>query len=79
MNIEFIGFIAMTALNIIQFIFWSWQNQRLVNKLMSRNFAEYDYVIHKPKEDSKIKSHREYESELEEQEILSELNGLLPK
>ena len=30
--------------NIAQFIFWSIQNQKLVNKLMSRNYHEYEQV-----------------------------------
>ncbi len=39
------------ALNIGQFIFWSYQNQKLVNKLMSRSYFEYNQVTtpEKPK------------------------------
>lgn len=70
--------LGLGALNVIQFIFWSVQNQKLVNKLMSRNFAEYDMVLHKPKV-QEVKSHRDYESDIEEREILAELNGMLPK
>ncbi len=37
----------LTALNIFQFIFWSYQNQKLVNKVMSRSYFEYE-LAHKP-------------------------------
>ncbi len=34
--------ILMTGLNIFQVVYWSRQVQKLVDKLMSRNYAEYN-------------------------------------
>lgn len=39
----------LLALNVFQFIFWSFQNQKLVNKLMSRSYFEYEQVAAPPK------------------------------
>lgn len=36
-----IGFHVMIALNLIQFFFWAKMVQRLVDKVMSRNYYEY--------------------------------------
>lgn len=38
-----IGFHLMVGLNVVQFFFWAYQVQRLVEKLMSRNY--YDYQV----------------------------------
>lgn len=43
-NVE-IGFHILIALNVVQFFFWAHQVQRLVDKLMSRNY--YDYEVSK--------------------------------
>lgn len=67
--------IGLGALNIFQFIFWSWQNQMLVNKLMARGLVEYVQLTEPKKEEPK--SYRDYEDDLEESEILKELNGQL--
>ncbi len=34
--------------NVAQFFFWSYQNQKLVNKLMSRSFYEYEQAKNPP-------------------------------
>lgn len=33
--------LVLLSLNVFQFIFWSRQTHRLIDKLMSRNYAEY--------------------------------------
>ncbi len=43
-NLE-IGFHVLVGLNIVQFFFWASQVQRLVDKLMSRTY--YDYEVSK--------------------------------
>ena len=40
--------IVLILLNIAQFFFWSRQVQRLVDKLMSRNYAEYHQLQNPP-------------------------------
>lgn len=66
--------LGLLVLNIFQFVFWSWQNQMLVNKLMCRDLAEYKHVTEPPRP-KESKSFDEYEDEHEEKEILAELNG----
>lgn len=41
--IELAVICALILLNVFQFIFWARQVQRLVDKLMSRNYGEYQY------------------------------------
>jgi hypothetical protein len=50
---------------------------RLVNKLMSRNYGEYDLIKNGPAPLQENIGVREYEEALEEKEILRELNGLI--
>jgi hypothetical protein len=43
--------VAITALSLVLLLtnaFWAWQLHRLVNKLMSRNYAEYQMVAQPP-------------------------------
>ncbi len=72
---DFIAFMTLALLNVIQLVVWSVVTQRLVNKLMSKNYAEYDLIKNGPPIDDKP-SVRDYHEELEEREILEELNGL---
>ena len=65
---------GLLFLNLVQLIFWSIQNQRLVNKLMSRNYAEYEQA-QKPLEPRVVV--KEFEEAAEEQDILRELNGMI--
>jgi len=69
--------IALGALNLFQLFYWGFTVQRLVNKLMSRNFAEYNAVINPPTEVASNLTHKEYEEAKEEQAILDELNGMI--
>lgn len=48
MTIEASIILGMSALLFLQQVFYMWQIQKLTNKLMSRDFAEYSYVA-KPK------------------------------
>lgn len=38
---EFNIILILIALNVMQFIFWSYQMHRLLNKIMSRSYFEY--------------------------------------
>lgn len=60
------------AVNVFQFIFWSRQVQKLVDKVMSRNYAEYDQIS-RPKRENKLQQ----PPEIGEDEVLSELNSML--
>lgn len=68
--------IFLGGLNLVQFVFWSFQAHRLLNKLMSRSFAEYNQIINpeplEPREIIDFSQHKE------EEDILNELNGMLP-
>lgn len=71
--------VAILALmNVAQMVFWSFHNHKLVNKLMSRNFGEYQLIAHGPPEiKQEAISFDEYEEQHEEDQILSELNGVV--
>lgn len=58
--------------NIYLIRFWSSQNQKLVDKLMSRNYAEYAYH-QKPPEKQLTQ-----EPVVQDDEVLEELNRFLP-
>jgi len=68
----------LVGLNLFQFWFWSKQNSRLVDKLMSRNYAEYVQAqgLLKPLPMSIVDS---AEDDISDDDILNELNGMLPK
>lgn len=66
----------LIALNLLQFVYWSWQVHRLVNKLMSRNFAEYHAIVQGPIKDTPRAIPLEH---VEEKHILEELNGMFPR
>lgn len=62
------------GLNVAQFVFWGLCTHTLINKLMSKNFAEYDLIKKgPPKGEPGIDE--DGVSKEEEQEILNELNG----
>lgn len=65
----------LSAANVFQFLFWSWQLQTLVNKLMSRNFQEYQLIKEGPPPPRPTPV--DFEAVVEQEEILSELNGKL--
>lgn len=68
--------IFLIALNVCQAIYWSIQVHRLVNKLMCRNFAEYNQIINP--EPLMKREVFDFSQAREQEEILSELNGMLP-
>lgn len=45
--------IVLLLLNVGQFAFWSYQNQKLVNKLMSRSYFEYEMSINQKDENKR--------------------------
>lgn len=65
--------IGLLALNVFQMFFWGYQCQRLINKIMSRNYAEYNQIVNPPKAVEKIGP--DVDDQIN-QEILNELNGL---
>lgn len=60
-------------MNIYQMMFWSKQNQALVDKVMSRNYAEYSQMTSKPE----IKP-LQLSPDVSDDEVLGELNRHLP-
>lgn len=66
--------ISLVSLNIFQLIFWSWQNHKLVNKLMCRDFAEYSLITNGP---PKVEKPEEDPNRIAEEEaVLMEVNSL---
>ena len=58
----------LLGLNLFQYFFWTWQVHKLVDKLMSRNFAEYVQVTKPVEQDvSKVQLP-------EDDEVLETLN-----
>ena len=64
--------LALLALNVFQIVYWSRQVQKLVDKLMSRNYAEYVQVSKPPLPTVKVTE----DDAVDEREILNELNGM---
>lgn len=80
LSIVFVWTIAiLLGFNIFQIWYWSRQVQRLVDKLMSRNYAEYVQATalasNLPQDNIRLPTE---EKEAEDQ-ILLELNGMLPR
>lgn len=46
MNNELIVIVILSFLNVFQLLFWSIQNRKLIDRLMSRNYAEYVQAEH---------------------------------
>jgi hypothetical protein len=67
--------VALVGLNIFQAWFWSRQNQRLIDKLMSKNYAEYVQTNTLAK--AYPKSQEQKNLEVEPDAVLDELNGML--
>ncbi len=63
---------ALVILNIAQLVFWSRQVQKLVDKLMSRNYAEYVQVNNPPLPTVIVE-----DDLVEETDVLNELNGMI--
>lgn len=74
MNLDLwlVGFIVVSN------AFWAWQHHALINKLMSKNFYDYKFTKDGPK-NHKLVAVDDVSSHEEEDSILAELNGMLPK
>ena len=46
--------VILIAVILIQQVYWASQVHRLIDKLMSRNFAEYNSIVNPPKEETKV-------------------------
>lgn len=67
--------LTLLALNIFQIIFWSYQNQKLVNKLMSRSYFEYEQVNTPPAPKGfSVPMLPDDETSVDETRIMSEIN-----
>lgn len=65
---------ALALLNLLQFGFWGFVVNKLVNKVMCKNFAEYSMIKNGP---PKLEAAKEdFGSKEEEQEILDEVNSM---
>jgi hypothetical protein len=76
--VELIAIALLFILNLIQFFFWSRKVSELIDKLMCRNYAEYVQTqsLKEPVPDKIVLPTID---ETEEQDILNELNGMLPR
>lgn len=68
--------ILLATLNVWQHWFWSRYSGRLIDKLMSRNYAEYKQVEQSVSSPTLPNSHQETTDPTNDQ-ILRELNGML--
>ena len=68
--------IALVFSNILQFVFWSRQNTRLVDKIMSRNYA--DYVQSQAVSQPVVRKPEVEDLQIEDADILRELNRAIP-
>lgn len=77
---DLISYIILVCLlvvsNGLQFWFWSRQNQKLVDKLMSRNYGEYVSLTKTQEENSQELVPMDLHGEAEETDQLRELNGV---
>lgn len=76
--VDLTAILLLFTLNLIQFFFWSRKVSELIDKLMSRNYAEY-VQTQSLKEPIPDKIVLPTIDETEEQDILNELNGMLPR
>ena len=67
-----IAIYSLIGLNVVQFFFWSWNTNRLIDKLMSRNYA--DYVQSKLLTSQTTKQAGPSIPKLEDDDVLAELN-----
>lgn len=68
--------LGLLVLNVVQFFFWARQNQALVDKLMSRNYAEYIQTSVSAQRPSQVQAPSEAE-DTQHSDVLTELNALL--
>lgn len=65
--------IVLAALLCIQQVFWTWQVHRLINKLMSRNYFEYQTTSNLKPE----KKEEQFKADLTPTDDLAGLTGLM--
>lgn len=76
-DIQVLGAISALLLlaNVLQFVFWGRQVRALVDRLMSRNYAEYaHYQVNQNRSENRKKSP---EQDPSDDEVLAELNQRL--
>jgi hypothetical protein len=71
-----VSIFALFALNIWQFWFWSRQNHRLVDKIMSRNYAEYVQTEHLATTSPQSKTQTN-QIQFQHDPVLDELNSMI--
>jgi hypothetical protein len=76
--VDLAAIVLLFTLNLIQFLFWSRKTSELIDKLMCKNYAEYVQTKNLT-ESAPDKIVLPTIDETEEQEILNELNGMLPR
>lgn len=64
--------VGLALIILIQHLFWTYQTHKLLDKLMCKNFAEYNMI----KKQAKTEKPKEIDP-TEEKEILKEINGML--
>lgn len=71
--------LGLLGLNLFQLIYWSRQVQKLVDKLMSKNYAEFVQVenLKSPQPNHRKDVDQELENVHEEQAILDQLNSMV--
>jgi hypothetical protein len=67
---------TLAGLNVFQLVYWSRLQSRLVDKLMSRNYAEY-VQLSKPPPSPGLAVTLPDHAAVEEQDVLSTLNRML--
>jgi hypothetical protein len=68
--------VYLATLNIFQLVFWSIQNRKLIDRIMSRNYAEYVQTEHLAKSSPKAQSQTQQPIIYDDSE-LNELNARL--
>lgn len=75
MSFDTAAVLGLLALNFFQLFYWSRLQTRLVDRIMSRNYAEYVQLT-KPELPKALQVTLPDESVVEEQDVLKALNGM---
>lgn len=73
--IEQAAFATLIFLNLWQFWFWGRHTSRLIDKLMSRNYAEYKQVEQSGSSPGEPRT--QHADQVKDDDVLKELNGML--
>lgn len=73
---DWIAITGLLLLNAFQLVYWSRLQTRLIDRIMSRNYAEYVQLT-KPDLPKALQVTLPDESLVEEQDVLKALNGML--